>query len=150
VKKNVSGQKIAIYAYNPVTYEGVTGDGLNISAQIFKDGGAAAATDDTNPTELDSTNAPGIYLFDITQAESNADLIILYSKSTTSNVKIDPITIYTIPELDDTIASIGTITGFILEDTIELQNDWANGGRLDSIIDAIKTKTDNLPEAKTG
>jgi len=34
----------------------------------------------------------------------------------------------------------------ILADTNELQIDWANGGRLDLIIDAIRAKTDNLPE----
>ena len=33
----------------------------------------------------------------------------------------------------------------ILADTNELQTDWANGGRLDLLIDAIKAATDNLP-----
>lgn len=53
-----------------------------------------------------------------------------------------------------TQASVNTIDDFldteiaaILADTGELQTDWANGGRLDLLIDAIKAKTDNLPAA---
>lgn len=33
----------------------------------------------------------------------------------------------------------------ILADTGELQSDWADGGRLDLLLDAVKTKTDGLP-----
>lgn len=33
----------------------------------------------------------------------------------------------------------------ILADTNELQTDWANGGRLDLLLDAVKAKADNLP-----
>lgn len=67
--------------------------------------------------------------------------------------------------LDTEIAAIKSDTGAILADTNELQTDWANGGRLDLILDArasqtsvdtvddfldteiaaIKAKTDNLP-----
>ncbi len=35
----------------------------------------------------------------------------------------------------------------IVADTNELQTDWANGGRLDLLIDAIKAQTDLLPAA---
>ncbi len=51
-----------------------------------------------------------------------------------------------------TQTSVDTIDDFlytelaaILADTNELQTDWVNGGRLDLLIDAIKSKTDNLP-----
>lgn len=43
------------------------------------------------------------------------------------------------------IAEIKAETAAIVADTNELQGDWANGGRLDLLIDAIKAKTDNLP-----
>lgn len=50
-----------------------------------------------------------------------------------------------------TAADLATVAGYldtevaaILADTNELQTDWANGGRLDLLIDAIKAKTDNL------
>jgi hypothetical protein len=40
------------------------------------------------------------------------------------------------------IAAIKAETALIVADTNELQTDWVNGGRLDLLIDAIKTKTD--------
>jgi len=43
------------------------------------------------------------------------------------------------------IAAVHLHTADILADTNELQTDWVNGGRLDLLVDAIKTKTDNLP-----
>lgn len=43
------------------------------------------------------------------------------------------------------IDSNSTQLAAILADTNELQTDWANGGRLDLLIDAIKAKTDTLP-----
>jgi len=54
-------------------------------------------------------------------------------------------------DTDTIFALINTIAGYldtevaaILADTNELQTDWANGGRLDLLIDAIKAKTDSL------
>jgi hypothetical protein len=53
-----------------------------------------------------------------------------------------------------TAANLATVAGYldteiaaILADTNELQTDWANGGRLDLLIDAIKAKTDLVPAA---
>lgn len=53
-----------------------------------------------------------------------------------------------------TAANLATVAGYldteiaaILSDTNELQTDWANGGRLDLLIDAIKAKTDLVPAA---
>lgn len=46
-----------------------------------------------------------------------------------------------------TAAALATVDGnvdSILADTNELQGDWANGGRLDLLIDAVKAKTDSL------
>lgn len=93
--KNVASQKIAVFAWDTDNETEKTGDAANITAQISKDGGATAATDDTNPTELDATDAPGVYIFDMTQAETNADMITLFAKSSTSNIKIEPVIIYT-------------------------------------------------------
>lgn len=95
--KNVAGQKVAIYAHDTANDAPKTGDAGNITAQISKDGAATAATDDTNPTELDAVDAPGIYLFDLTQAEANGDLIVLSAVSATADVSIEPVVIYTLP-----------------------------------------------------
>lgn len=128
--KNVAGQKIPVYAYDKTTGDAETGDAGNITAQISKDGGACAATNDTNPTELDATDAPGIYLFDLTQAETNADLIVLYPVSSTGDVVLRPVLIYTNPVTE-------TKAGYI----------DASISTVDTVVDAIKAVTDNLPDA---
>ncbi len=115
VYKNQAGQKIAVYAYDTSAGAAKTGDAANITAQISKDGGASAATNDVNPTELDATNHPGIYLFDMTAAETNADLIILTAKSTTPNINIEPVIINTTPGSNTAIdAAVTDKTGFSL------------------------------------
>lgn len=95
--KNVASQKIAVYAYDTAADGPKTGDAANITAQISIDGGTTAATNDTNPTELDATDAPGIYLFDMTQAETNGDLIIISPVSATADIQLEPVIIYTLP-----------------------------------------------------
>jgi len=97
IYKNVASQKLAVYAYDSTDASSKINDQASITAQISKDGEATAATNDTNPTQLDPTDAPGIYLFTMTQAETDADLIILYAKSATSNILLEPLTIYTTP-----------------------------------------------------
>ena len=97
VYKNVASQKLAIYAHDTSADAAKTGDAANITAQISKDGAATAATNDVNPTELDATDAKGIYIFDMTQAETNADLIVLSAVSSTADIAIEPLIIYTTP-----------------------------------------------------
>ena len=46
-----------------------------------------------------------------------------------------------------TAGTLGKALADIEADTNELQGDWANGGRLDLLIDAIKAVTDNLPDS---
>ena len=94
--KNTGSQKISILAVNTVTGSGVTGDAGNITGKISKDGNTSAATNDTNPTELNASNHPGIYIFDMTAAETNANMIVLSAASTSANTAIDPLIIYTI------------------------------------------------------
>ena len=93
--KNVASQKVAVYAWDGAAGTAKTGDAANITAEISKDGAASAATDDANPTELDATDHPGVYLFDMTQAETNADLVIITPASSTADVIFRPVIIYT-------------------------------------------------------
>lgn len=97
--KNISGQKVAIYAHDTSADAPKTGDAANITAYISKDGGAATQSNDINPTELDATNMKGIYIFDTTQAETNCDLFMLSAVSSTSGIQIEPVIIYTIPSI---------------------------------------------------
>lgn len=93
--KNRANQKFGVRAWNS---DGTpaTGEAANITAQIVKDGGTSAATNDTNPTEIDATNQKGLYVFDATQAETNADLINFTAVCSTSGVTLDPVEIYTV------------------------------------------------------
>lgn len=95
--KNVASQKLAVYAHDTAADAAKTGDAAQISAQISLDGGATAATNDAAPTELDAADAPGIYIFDLTQAETNADLVIVCPVSSTADVSLEPVIIYTLP-----------------------------------------------------
>jgi len=93
--KNVANQQIAIYAHDTDADAPKTGDAGNITAYISKDGGGVAQSNDVNPTELDATNAKGIYIFNLTQAETNCDLFVLSATSTTNNIQIEPVMAYT-------------------------------------------------------
>lgn len=92
--KNVAGQRIIVEAREAGVLK--AGDAANITAYLDKDGGGAVATDDTNPTELDAANMTGLYAFTMTKAESNADLLTLSPVSSTSDVTLEAVAIYTI------------------------------------------------------
>jgi len=93
--RNVAGQIVAVYAWNTAAGAPQTGDSANITAQISLDAGACAATADTNPSQLDAVDAPGVYLFGLSQAETDAAFIVIQAVSSTANVHIDPLFIYT-------------------------------------------------------
>ena len=88
MEKNVAGKWI-VFAYglpDHATLAGqpITGDAAQITAEISKDGAAGVALGDTNPVELED----GYYVFDITAAEANADLLLLLPESSTANVQV--------------------------------------------------------------
>ena len=94
-QKNEAGQKFNILAINTSTGLPITGDAANITAKISIDFGSFASLTDTNPTELDATNAAGVYVFDLSQAETNGDVLTIMPSSATANVQIDMLNIYT-------------------------------------------------------
>lgn len=94
--KNTAGQKVFVYAYDKTTGAGKTGDAGNITARICT-GGHGTVSNDANPTEADDTNCPGLYVFDLTQAETNHDVFAWFAKSSTSNIVIDPVIVSTTP-----------------------------------------------------
>lgn len=84
LEKNTAGQKWYVFAFNRTTNAPLTGDAANITAKIAKDFGAASAVTDTNPTEIED----GVYAFDLTQAETNADTLLLLPESSTANIQV--------------------------------------------------------------
>lgn len=102
--KNVASQKVTLLAIDTATNLPKTGDSANITAYLSKDDGAVTSLTDTTATEMDATNAPGLYLFDVSQTESNADKLVFSGKSSTSGIRIIPVTIYTRPNYFSTLS----------------------------------------------
>ncbi len=100
--KNVAGQFVIVYARDKSTGAEKSGDAANITARISKDSIDSAASNDANPTEI--ANAPGQYAFLITQAESNCDLFGLAAASSTTDIELLPVIIYTRQQLTFTVA----------------------------------------------
>ena len=84
MEKNVASQKWIVFAFDRTDNTPKTGDAAQITANLRLDGGAANAVDDVNPAELED----GFYIFDITQAETNADLILMTPASSTGNIQV--------------------------------------------------------------
>lgn len=76
------------FALDTAAKAGKTGDNANHTLRWVKDGTSAAPTN--APTEVDATNAPGLYKIAITTAEATADAGTLAGKSSTSGVVIVP------------------------------------------------------------
>lgn len=95
--KNTASQKLTIFAFDYSTNAPKTGDAANLTAYVSIDDGAVTALTDTSATEMDSTNAKGLYTFDLTQGETNGNKLVFSAKSSTSNVSIVPQIVYTRP-----------------------------------------------------
>lgn len=95
--KNFAGQNIYVVATSLSTGRRVAGLAAGITGQISKDGGAFVATNDTNPTDL----GDGVYVFNLTQAETNADVVILTSTSSNSDIVLDVVICPTASTLPD-------------------------------------------------
>lgn len=108
--KNTASQKL-IVSVKDADGDLVSGDGSNITAIISKDGASTNATNDVNPTEIGTT---GFYAFDLTQAETNADLILLIATTSTPDCTIEPVTIYT----NNKEANLKQIDGYAVNDNL--------------------------------
>ncbi len=97
MQKNVASQKIQLFAFNATTNVPKTGDAANITAYVSKDHGAVTVLGDTSATEMDAANSPGVYVFDLTQGETNGDELTFSAKSSTADIKIVPRFVTTVP-----------------------------------------------------
>lgn len=84
--KNVTGQKLRVFAFNRATSAPILGDAANITCKWSIDNAAPVPLTDTNPDEVED----GYYLFDITQAESNGNTLDPYPESSTPGVQVMP------------------------------------------------------------
>lgn len=97
--KNTASQKFIVFAWDTTTGLAKTGDAANITAYVSKDYGTVTVLGDTSATEMDATNAKGYYLFDATQGETNAEVLMVSAKSSTANISVigAPAIILTLP-----------------------------------------------------
>lgn len=145
--KNVAGQKIALFAFTTTNGVPKVGDAANISAYVSKDYGAVTQLTDTSASEMDSTNAPGWYLFDVSQAESNADALLFSGKSATASVSVVGQLVFTLPpnftanvsQSGDSFARLGAPAGASVSADIATVASF-----VDTEVGAIKTQTDQL------
>ncbi len=84
MKKNTAGQKWVVFAFDETDNTPKTGDAAQITAKVSKDGAAAGATTDANPTELES----GYYAFDIDADETNGNYLAIIPVSSTGNIQV--------------------------------------------------------------
>lgn len=89
MERNVSGQFIQLFVFDYSTGAPKTGDASNLTFYVAPDGDTSPnALGDTSATELSSTNAPGWYQCDLTQAETNFINALFSGKSSTGNVSV--------------------------------------------------------------
>jgi hypothetical protein len=106
--KNTAGQGLYLFATD-ASGNPKTGDAGNITATISKDGGAAASTATTHPTEIGG----GIYWLTLAQAETNANALAVTATSTTSGVTLDPVIAYTTAGAITQAGAVGSVAGNI-------------------------------------
>jgi hypothetical protein len=90
IQKNVASQKIQLVAWDTANGTFKTGDAANVTCCVNKGGAGAVALTDASAAEVDATNAPGVYEWDLAQAETNADQLSFSGKSTTADIIILP------------------------------------------------------------
>lgn len=101
------GQSLVVdyYAYDVNTGAPKTGDAANHTVYIRKDGGSLQTYSGTI-TEVDATNAPGLYSITLSASDMQASKVTVYVKSSTSGVLIHPIPVFTEGgRLDATVSS---------------------------------------------
>lgn len=154
LERNVASQKVAVFAYDTggAGRPGKTGDAAQITAYFSLDGGTTFQTIDANPVELDATNQPGLYLFDLATSETNAMLVCISAVSSTADIEIQPLTIYTVETMrgtDSAALAATALTDTTWTDARAGYVDELAAANLPADIDEIKT-TVTLTLADTG
>jgi len=140
MQKNVASQKWVVYAFDTTDLSAKTGDAANITANLRIDGAGANAVDDENPTELED----GYYIFDLSQAETNGNMILIAPSSVTADIQVIgvPGVVFTVPpnfpslgiESDGDLSVVNTLTGHT-----------AQSADNETKLTTIQAKTDLIP-----
>lgn len=142
--KNTADQKWIVFAFDATTGLAKTGDAAQITANLRKDYGGAAAITDTNPTELED----GFYAFDMAQAETNADHLLICPASSTANIVVIgcPSVIFTEPTGRKYPASLAAadVSGNVPVDVSAIQSGLATSANQATIISNQGTINTNV------
>ncbi|KKL92801.1 hypothetical protein LCGC14_1881040, partial [marine sediment metagenome] len=145
MQKNVASQKWVVFAFNERDNTAKTGDAAQITAEISADGAAGGGNiTDTNPTELED----GYYAFDITQGESNADLLLILPESSTGNIQVIgvPGAVYTTAPAINTLA---IANARVNADVTAISTDTTAADNLESQYDGTGIIGDNFPATQS-
>jgi hypothetical protein len=117
--KNVASQKVPLFLVDD-DGDPQTGEVANITVNVVLDGGSETAYTNngtTYLTELDATNHAGVYLFDIPQAETNGEVVVMHFVHTTATYKFRPdvLTLSTKPDWDTVLGATFSATTDSLE-----------------------------------
>lgn len=94
--KNTAGQSVTLLVIDTLTNKPKTGDASNLTFYYKADNGSVTALS-ASPTEDSATNAKGLYTATLLQAETNGNVIIYSGKSSTADIEVVPLTVYTNP-----------------------------------------------------
>lgn len=121
--KNVASQSVALYAYDSTTGAPKTGltTGATLVPYVAKDYGTVTALATATVTEMDATNAKGWYSFSLSQAETNGDALLFTGKSSTSNIYVNGMLVFTDPPNYTTLSVDGSGRAKGDVDTIKTQ-----------------------------
>lgn len=125
--KNTASQKWSVFAFSLTDNTAVTGDSAQITGKIAKDGAAGVALGDANPTEQEN----GYYVFDLTQAETNADYLQIFPESSTANVQV-----IGVPGAVWTTAAL-TTSGYVQADVLAISGSTDAADNLEASAETI-------------
>jgi hypothetical protein len=154
LQKNVASQKWTIFAFDRTDNSAKTGDLGQITGSIWIDG-VENVIGDTNPTEL----AHGYYEFDIDQAETNGDYLVMDAVSSTGSIQVvgTPMAVWTTAPAINTLAianarvdadAMAISRDTVSADNLELMYDTT--GYTDATGPASRAQVDNIGAASGG
>ena len=114
-KMPVSGVALtAVHFFVTDADGGVTGDDSNITLKVVKDGTAGAVAGSIS--EVDATNAPGMYSVPLTALENTGSMISLVGKSSTAATTVNPVSwtnISNVAAISDSVTAADNLEGAI-------------------------------------
>jgi hypothetical protein len=109
---------------------------------VYKDGGLTQSTAGLTIT-VDFDSVTGLHHVAVVTTDAfyvtGSDYSVVLAAGTVDSVSVVGVVVGSFSIENRSVAAVKTDTAAILVDSNEIQTDWANGGRLDLLLDAIPT-----------